>query len=43
MYDQSDSFYSRVIDEVQERDEWVDSIYLDLKKKIDEVPHKRLT
>ena len=28
------SFYSRVIDEVQERDGWVDCIYLDLKKHL---------
>ena len=36
------SFYSRVIDAVQERDGWVDCIYLDLKKAFDKVPHKRL-
>ena len=36
------SLYSRVIDEVQERDGWVDCIYLDLKKAFDKVPHQRL-
>ena len=36
------SFYSRVIDIVQERDGWVDCVYLDLKKAFDKVPHKRL-
>ena len=36
------SFYSRVIDIVQERDGWADCIYLDLKKAFDKVPHKRL-
>ena len=36
------SFYSRVVDIVQERNGWVDSIYLDLKKAFDKVPHKRL-
>ena len=36
------SYYSRVIDLVQERDGWVDSVYLDLKKAFDKVPHKRL-
>ena len=36
------SYYSRVVDIVQERNGWVDSIYLDLKKAFDKVPHKRL-
>ena len=36
------SFYSRVIDVVQERNGWVDSVYLDLKKAFDKVPHRRL-
>ena len=36
------SFYSRVIDITQEREGWVDCIYLDLKKAFDKVPHKRL-
>ena len=36
------SFYSRVIDIIQERDGWADCIYLDLKKAFDKVPHKRL-
>ncbi len=28
------SFYSRVIDGVQERDSWMDCVYLDLKKAL---------
>ena len=36
------AFYSRIIDIVQEREGWVDAIYLDLKKAFDKVPHKRL-
>ncbi len=35
-------FYSRVIDIRHERDGWADSVYLDLKKTFDKVPHKRL-
>ena len=36
------SFYSRVIDITQEREGWVDCVYLDLKKAFDKVPHERL-
>ncbi|XP_050692945.1 uncharacterized protein LOC126983856 [Eriocheir sinensis] len=36
------SFYSRVTDKLQERDGWVDCIYLDLMKAFDKVPHSRL-
>ena len=36
------SFYSRVIDIAQERDGYVDCIYLDLRKAFNKVPHKRL-
>ena len=36
------SFYTRVIDVVQERNGWVDAVYLDLKKAFDKVPHRRL-
>ena len=36
------SFYSRVVDTIQERDGWMDCIYLDLKKAFDKVPHERL-
>ena len=36
------SFYSRVTERVQERDGWVDCVYLDLKKAFDKVPHERL-
>ena len=35
-------FYSRVIDGLQERDGWVDTVYLDIKKAFDRVPHKSL-
>ena len=35
-------FYSRAIDEIQEKDGWVDCVYLDLKKAFDKVPHTRL-
>ena len=36
------SFYTRVIDEVDNRDGWVDTVYLDIKKAFDKVLHKRL-
>ena len=36
------SFYSRVVDKIQEREGWMDCIYLDLKKAFDKVPHTRL-
>ncbi len=36
------NYYSRVVDLTQERDGWVDCIYLDLKKAFDKVPHKKL-
>ena len=35
-------FYSRAVDMIQERDGWVDCVYLDLKKAFDKVPHNRL-
>ena len=35
-------FYDKVTDSIQERDGWVDSIYLDFSKAFDKVPHKRL-
>ena len=34
--------YWRVIDITQERDGWVDCIYLDLKKAFDKIPHRIL-
>ena len=36
------SYYSRVTDVIQEKGGWVDSIYLDMKKAFDRVPHARL-
>ena len=37
------SYYSRVIDIIQERDGWTNCIYLDLKRKaFDKVPHRKL-
>ena len=36
------SFYTRVIEVVDNRDGWVDAVYLDIKKAFDKVPHKRL-
>ena len=35
-------FYSRVIDGLQERDGWVDTVCLDIRKAFDRVPHKSL-
>ena len=35
-------FYDRVTDAIQQRDGWVDGIYLDFAKAFDKVPHKRL-
>lgn len=36
------SFYDRVTEILQERDGWVDCVYLDIKKAFDRVPHERL-
>ncbi len=36
------SFYSRVVDVVDQREGWVDCVYLDFKKAFDKVPHDRL-
>ncbi len=36
------SYYDRVSETMQERDGWVDSIYLDFKKAFHRVPHERL-
>ena len=35
-------YYDRVTEITQEREGWVDSIYLDFSKAFDKVPHKRL-
>ena len=35
-------YYDRVTEMMQEREGWVDSIYLDFSKAFDKVPHKRL-
>ena len=35
-------YYDRVTDIMQNREGWVDSIYLDFSKAFDKVPHKRL-
>ncbi len=36
------SFYDRVTETMQERDGWVDILYLNSKKAFDKVPHERL-
>ena len=36
------SFYTRVIEGIENKDGWVDAVYLDIKKAFDTVPHKRL-
>ena len=36
------SFYSRVIDIIDQKGGWADCVYLDLKKAFDKVSHKRL-
>ena len=36
------SYYSRITEKLQEREGWIDSIYLDFKKAFDRVPHQRL-
>ena len=36
------SFYSRIIESVQEREGWVDCVYLNLQKAFNKVPHARL-
>ena len=35
------SFYTWVIEGIENRDGWVDAVYLDNKKAFDTVPHKR--
>ncbi len=36
------SYYDRVAEIIQERDGWVDNIYLDFEKAFARVPHERL-
>ncbi len=36
------SYFDRVAETMQERDGWVDRLYLDFKKPLDRAPHKRL-
>ena len=35
-------FYTQVIEGIEDRDGWVDVVYLDIKKAFDTVPQKRL-
>ena len=35
-------FYTQITNEVKGRDGWVDSVYLDIKKVFDRVPHRKL-
>ena len=35
-------FYTQVIEGIENRDGWVDAVYLDIKKSFNTVPHKRL-
>ena len=34
--------YTNVIEGIEDRDGWVDAVYLDIKKAFDRVPHWRL-
>ena len=36
------SFYTRVIEGIDNREAWVDTVFLDIKKAFDRIPHKRL-
>ena len=36
------SFYTQVIKGINNRDWWVDAVYLDIKEAFDGVPHRRL-
>ena len=36
------SFYTRVIEGIDNREGWMDAVYLDIKKAFDRAPHKRL-
>ena len=36
------SLYTQVTEGIEDRDVWVDAVYLDIKKAFDTVPHKRL-
>ena len=35
------SFYTRVIEEIDDREGWVDAVYLDFKKAFDRILHKK--